>query len=81
MSNFLGELFLGILEVAVTPNWSKEPTFDTVYVQAKKKFGSFSKAADWMDRIHPQLNGKTPRQAIQDGQAEQALASIKTCSG
>jgi hypothetical protein len=77
MSNFLGELFLVVLEIVVTPNWSQEPTFDTVYIQAKKKFGSFSKAAEWMDKIHPQLIDKTPRQAIRDGQTVQVLDLLK----
>ena len=61
--------------VGVSSSNQQKPSYDTVFVKAKIKFGSFAKASEWLDTVI--IDGKTPRQLIQSGRSQEALNYIK----
>jgi hypothetical protein len=61
-------------EARVVSSNQRKPSFDTVFVKAKIKFGSFAKVSDWLDTVI--IDGKTPRQLIKLERAQEALDYI-----
>jgi uncharacterized protein (DUF2384 family) len=52
-------------------------SYYAVMHEARALAGSMDAASAWMEQPLPQLDGRTPAQAVADGQHEQVLAVVR----
>jgi uncharacterized protein (DUF2384 family) len=73
--------FLGTVTLPESIQSNRQRDFDKVFVKAKIKLGSFSKASEWLDTPHPDLQGNTPRNSISEGDVKRVLGILDRFSG
>jgi hypothetical protein len=73
--------FFGTVILPESIQSNRQRDFDKVFVKAKIKFGNFSKASEWLDTPHPELQDNTPRYRISKGDVRRVLRILDGVPG